>query len=70
MNKTKYDLANSSNKTKEFIWDKFFEVNQKIKIIPSTDYLDIPVLFDLFIKISWKNKNKSTMRNGKLALKD
>jgi hypothetical protein len=29
------------------------------------------VLFDLFIKISWKNnKHKTKMRNGKFALKD
>jgi hypothetical protein len=56
MNKTKTICHHRDNK--EFIWDKFFEVNQKIKIIPSTIRLSpmvILVLFDLFIKISWKN---------------
>jgi hypothetical protein len=49
-------LANCIKQNKEFIWDKFSRSTRKLKLYlrPWLSPMVI-LLFDLFIKISWKN---------------
>jgi hypothetical protein len=73
-NKTKDDLANNIEDSKEFIWDKFFEVNQKIKnyvfdhtIITDGYSCSLRFIHRDFLE-EQRNKTKM-MQNGKLVLK-